>query len=90
MRGRVPLHLRKWPDGGGATIRRLRTEREAGEMHGDTLAVLALMVGFLYMVAVGVWVRLEDDTQVEIARAKGKLLAGAGAVVGVLFLLMSA
>jgi hypothetical protein len=58
-------------------------------MHGDTLAVLALMVGFLYMVAVGVWVRLDDDTQLEIARAKGKLLAGAGAAVGVLFLLMS-
>jgi hypothetical protein len=59
-------------------------------MQGDTLAVLALMAGFLSMVAVGVWVRLEDDTRVGIARAKGKLLAGAGAAVGVLVLLMSA
>ena len=59
-------------------------------MHGDALAVLALMVGFLYMVAVSVWVRLEDDTQADLARAKGKLLAGAGAAAGVLFLLMSA
>jgi hypothetical protein len=59
-------------------------------MQADALAVLALMVGFLTMVAVGVWVRLEDDTQGEIARAKGEILAGAGAAVGVLFLLMSA
>ena len=59
-------------------------------MRGDALAVLALMVGFLCMVAVGVWVRLDDDTQGEIARAKGKLLAGAGAAVGVLVLLMTA
>jgi hypothetical protein len=59
-------------------------------MRGDALAVLALMVGFLCMVAVGVWVRLDDDTQGEIARAKGRLLAGAGAILGVLFLLMSA
>jgi len=59
-------------------------------MQGDALAVLALMVGFLCMVAVGVWVRLDDDTQGEIARAKGKLLAGAGAAVGVLVLLMTA
>ena len=59
-------------------------------MQADALAVLALMVGFLCMVAVGVWVRLDDDTQGEIARAKGKLLAGAGAAVGVLVLLMAA
>ena len=59
-------------------------------MQADALAVLALMAGFLTMVAVGVWVRLDDDTQGEIARAKGKILAGAGAAVGVLFLLMSA
>jgi len=59
-------------------------------MQADALAVLALMVGFLCMVAVGVWVRLDDDTQGEIARAKGRLLAGAGAILGVLFLLMSA
>lgn len=59
-------------------------------MQADALAVLALMAGFLTMVAVGVWVRLEDDTQGEIVRAKGEILAGAGAAVGVLFLLMSA
>jgi hypothetical protein len=59
-------------------------------MQGDALAVLALMAGFLFMVAMGVWVRLDDDTQGEIARAKGKLLAGAGAAVGVLVLLMTA
>jgi hypothetical protein len=59
-------------------------------MQGDALAVLALMAGFLFMVAMGVWVRLDDDTQGEIARAKGKLLAGAGAAVGVLVLLMAA
>jgi len=59
-------------------------------MQGDALAVLALMVGFLCMVAVGVWVHLDDDTQGEIARAKGKVLAGVGAAVGVLFLLMAA
>ena len=58
-------------------------------MQGDALAVLALMVGFVYMVSVGVWVRLEDETRVEIARAKGKLLAGAGAAIGVLFLLIA-
>ena len=58
-------------------------------MQGDALAVLALMAGFLFMVAMGVWVRLDDDTQGEIARAKGKLLAGAGAAVGVLVLLMA-
>ena len=59
-------------------------------MQADALAVMALMGGFLTMVAVGVWVRLEDETQGEIARAKGEILAGAGAAVGVLFLLMSA
>ena len=59
-------------------------------MQGDALAVLALMAGFLCMVTMGVWVRLDDDTQGAIARAKGKLLAVAGAAVGVLVLLMSA
>ena len=59
-------------------------------MQGDALAVLALMAGFLFMVAMGVWVRLDDDTQGAIARAKGKLLAGTGAAVGVLVLLMAA
>lgn len=59
-------------------------------MQADALAVMALMGGFLTMVAVGVWVRLEGETQGEIARAKGEILAGAGAAVGVLFLLMSA
>jgi len=59
-------------------------------MQGDALAVLALMAGFLTMVSVGVWVRLDDDTQGAIVRAKGRLLAGAGAAVGVLLLLISA
>ena len=59
-------------------------------MQADALAVLALMVGFVCMLAVGVWVRLDEDTQGEIARAKGKVLAGVGAAVGVLLLLMSA
>lgn len=57
-------------------------------MQGDALAVLALIAGFLTMVSVGVWVRLDDETQGEIARSKGKLLASAGAAVGVLFLLI--
>jgi len=57
-------------------------------MQGDTLAVLALIAGFLTMVLVGIWVRLDDETQAEIARSKGGLLAGAGAAVGVLFLLI--
>ena len=58
-------------------------------MQGDALAVLALMVGFVYMVSVGVWVRLEDETRVEIARAMGKLLAGAGAAIGEHYLLIA-
>jgi hypothetical protein len=59
-------------------------------MQGDTLAVLALIAGFLTMVSVGVWVRLDDETQGAIARAKGKFLASAGAAVGVLVLLLQA
>jgi hypothetical protein len=57
-------------------------------MQGDALAVLALIAGFLTMVLVGVWVRLDEGTQAEIARAKGELLASAGAAVGVLFLVI--
>lgn len=59
-------------------------------MQGDALAVLALIAGFLTMVSVGVWVRLDDETRGGIARAKGKLLASAGAAVGVLVLLLQA
>jgi len=59
-------------------------------MQGDTLAVLALIAGFLTMVSVGVWVRLDDETQGAISRAKGKVLASAGAAVGVLVLLLQA
>jgi hypothetical protein len=40
------------------------------------------------MVLVGVWVRLDEETQAEIARSKGELLASAGAAVGVLFLVI--
>jgi hypothetical protein len=58
-------------------------------MQDDALAVLALMAGFLTMVSVGIWVRLDDDTRAAVARAKGKLLAGAGAAFGVLFLLVA-
>jgi hypothetical protein len=59
-------------------------------MQGDALAVLALIAGFLTMVSVGVWVRLDDETQGAIARAKGQLIASAGAAVGVLVLLLQA
>jgi hypothetical protein len=59
-------------------------------MNGDSMAVLALMMGFLYMVSVGVWVRLEDDTRTAIYQAKGRVLAGIGAAAGVLLLLVFA
>jgi hypothetical protein len=42
------------------------------------------------VVAVGVWVRLDDETQTEIARARGRLIAGAGASAGLLYLLAEA
>lgn len=57
-------------------------------MQADALAVLALFAGFLTMVSVGVWVRLDAETQAEIARAKAELLASAGAAVGLLVLLI--
>ncbi|MGE5161100.1 MAG: hypothetical protein ACM3O5_06315 [Betaproteobacteria bacterium] len=57
-------------------------------MLGDALAVLALAAGFLAMIFVGVWARLDDETRAEIARSKGELLASAGAAVGVLFLVI--
>ena len=59
-------------------------------MQADVLAVMALMAGFICMVAVGVWVRLDDETQTEIGRAKGRLIAGAGAAAGLLYLLAEA
>jgi hypothetical protein len=58
-------------------------------MKGDSLAVLALMLGFLYMVALGVWVHLDDDTRTVIARTKGQCAACAGAAAGVLLLLLA-
>jgi hypothetical protein len=58
-------------------------------MQADSLAVLGLMLGFLGMVGVGLWVELDDETQAELARAKGRVLAGAGAAGAVLYLLLS-
>lgn len=56
-------------------------------MQGDALAVVALMLGFVSMLAVGVWCGLSDETRDEIARCRMPLLAGATALAGVLLLL---
>lgn len=59
-------------------------------MHADAWSVLALMAGFATMVGVGAWAHLDEETQADIARTKGRLLAGAGAAAGVLVLLAAA
>lgn len=56
-------------------------------MQGDALAVVALMLGFVSMVVVGVWCGLSDETRDEIVRCRMPLLAGATALAGVLLLL---
>lgn len=58
-------------------------------MQADAWIVLALMLGLLAMIALGVWSQLEDDTRDDISEAKGPLLAGAGAAAGVLLLLIA-
>lgn len=59
-------------------------------MQADAWAVLALMLGFLAMIGVGVWARLEDETRAGIALAKGRLLAGLGAAAAGLLALLVA
>jgi hypothetical protein len=58
-------------------------------MQADSLTVLALMAGFVCMVALGSWVHLDDATRAEIHRSKGRLLAAAGAAGAVLAVLLS-
>jgi hypothetical protein len=59
-------------------------------MRGDAWMVLALMLGLVTMIGLGVWCRLEDATREEIAEARTPLLAGAGVLAGVVLLLVTA
>ena len=59
-------------------------------MRGDAWMVLALMLGLLAMLGLGVWCQLEDDTRERLCEARGALLAGAGAAAGVLLVLVAA
>ncbi len=59
-------------------------------MRGDAWTVLALMLGLLAMIGLGVWCQLEDDTREELAEARGALLTGASVLTGVLLLLVAA
>jgi hypothetical protein len=59
-------------------------------MQADALMVMALMLGFMCMIMLGTWAHLEDETRAALVRAKGQVLAGAGAAGAVLFLLVAA
>ena len=59
-------------------------------MQGDAWMVLALMLGLLAMIGLGVWCQLEDDTRESLCEARGPLLAGIGAAAGVLLVLITA
>ena len=59
-------------------------------MQGDTLSVMALVLIVLSMFALGAWARLEDQTKEAIAGVEGPLLAGVGALAGVVLLLVAA
>lgn len=58
-------------------------------MRGDAWMVLALMLGLLAMIGLGVWCRLEDATREGIAEARAPLLAGATFLAGALLLLVA-
>lgn len=58
-------------------------------MRGDALSVVALLLIVLSMVALGAWARLEDRTREAIAEMEGPLLAGVGALAGVIVLLFA-
>jgi hypothetical protein len=59
-------------------------------MQADSIVVLALMLGLLCMVTMGIWVRLGDQTRAEVLCAKKQLLACAGAVGAAFYLLLTA
>jgi hypothetical protein len=78
-----PLHLRKSPGHRRARIVAARGRRRTA-MTADSLMVLALMLGFLSMVGVGVWAGLEDETRAAVHAVAGRLAIGLGAAIGLL------
>lgn len=58
-------------------------------MRGDALAVTALVLIVLSMFALGAWARLDDQTKEAIAEFEGPLLAGVGALAGMVLLLVA-
>lgn len=52
-------------------------------MTSDSLVVVGLVLGFLYMIGVGTCLQIQDDARPVV----GRLFAGAGVAVGLILLL---